>query len=83
MTNPIDSIDRNDMDSLQLEYIQLYVAWLTDDVNCSISDMQRREKRLEEIETLVGEFVAADWSRKGEAIAKDKGMASGAPYVED
>ena len=77
-----DMLDRHDLDSLEKEYIELYVANLTDDVDCSPSTFTRRENRLEEIETLVGWPIAEDWSRKAEARAKKCGMASGAPYED-
>ena len=75
-------LDRHDLDALEKEYIELYLAELTDDVNCSLSDMKRRTDRLEEIETLVGWPLAENWSRKTEERAKKCGMASGAPYEE-
>ena len=77
-----EMIDRHDLASLEAQYKELYLAQLTDDVDCSPSTWQHRESCLKAIEEKVGKFVAASWSRETEAKAKEVGMASGAPYEE-
>ncbi len=78
----IGMIDRHELDYLEHEYVELYLADLTDDIDCSPSTHQRLEARLMAIEKEVGKFIADDWSRKAEARAKKCGMASGAPYED-
>ena len=78
---PIDiMLDARDLDMLQDEYETLALAELTDDIDCSISNMQSRANRLEEIEELVGTEIAADWSSRAECRATENGYASGKPY---
>jgi hypothetical protein len=75
-----DMIDHHDLDSLESEYIELYLAYLTDDVDCSPSTIKRREDRLAEIEEDVGVFVSGDWANKTHEKANDIGYASGKPW---
>lgn len=77
-----DMLDRHDLSSLEAEYKELYLAQLTDDVDCSPSTHQHRESCLQVIEDKVGEDIVASWSRETEARAKEVGMASGAPYED-
>lgn len=73
-------LDRHDLDMLEDEYITLALADLTDDVDCSLSTMQARSERLDEIEELVGSELCNEWSNKAEQQAKEVGYASGKKY---
>ena len=75
-------LDKHDLDSIEAEYKELYLAQLTDDVDCSPSTWQHRESCLKAIEEKVGTYLVTQWSRETEAKAKEVGMASGAPYEE-
>lgn len=77
-----EMVDKHDLNSLEQEYIEIYVADLTDDVDCSPSTTIRRQARLAEIEDLVGKFIVSPWSRKAEGFAKKIGFASGQPWDE-
>lgn len=77
----IEMIDRHDMESLENEYVMLALAELTDDVDCSLSTMQMRTERLDEIEELVGSEICNEWSNEAEKQAKNNGFfASGKVY---
>ena len=76
-------LDRHDLDALEKEYGELYLAELTDDVDCSLSTFTRRNNRLEEIETLVGWPLAEAWSKQVQEKAKKVGYASGKPWDGD
>ena len=77
-----ESIDRNELKGLEAVYKEMYLAELTDDIDCSPSTHQHRESFLKGIEEKVGHDLAGAWSRETEARAKEIGMASGAPYEE-
>ena len=76
------TIDRHDLKDLETVYKELYLAELTDDVDCSPSTHQTRESVLKRIEVEVGSEIVSAWSMETEARAKEVGMASGAPYEE-
>ena len=56
-----DMIDRHDLDALGYEYVGLYQKNL-------MQFKKSREQRLKEIESIVGKFVASEWSRRAEGI---------------
>jgi hypothetical protein len=73
-------IDRREMNYLEQEYLELALAVLTDDIDCSISTIRSRNERLDEIEEMVGEDICSEWFNKAEEQAKERGYASGAIY---
>jgi hypothetical protein len=76
----IQPVDHRELDHIRDEYISLALADLTDDVDCSISTMQARNERLDDITSLVGEELANEWSNIAEMQAKEHGFASGKEY---
>ena len=76
------TVDRHDLKDLETVYKELYLAELTDDVDCSPSTHQTRESLLKRIEGEIGSEIVSAWSRETEARAKEIGMASGAKYEE-
>ena len=72
-------IDKHDLRMLEEEFIELAVAELTDDVDCSLySTLQTRDARLTEIAELVGDDIASEWQNQAQAQADKHGYASGA-----
>lgn len=63
--------------NLEQEYIQLRLADLTDDIDCSPSTLQDRDKRLEEIANLVDEELVQEWDFEAQKLANKFGTASG------
>ena len=75
-------IDRRELDYLEAEYIQIALAELTDDVDCSPSTLQTRDNRLNEITILVGTDISESWQNMAIEKAKVTGFASGRAFNE-
>lgn len=71
-------IDRREFVALEDEYMRLQLAELLDDVDVSMSTLQARDKRLAEIEEIVGAPVAGVWAARAMEKAVHMPMCSGA-----
>jgi hypothetical protein len=71
-------IDRREFVALEEEYTRLQLAELLDDVDVSLSTLQARDKRLAEIEEMVGAPVAEMWVARAMEKSRYLPMCSGA-----
>ena len=63
------------------EYRELALAELLDDVDCSLSTVQRRSRQLLDLSKAAGDSLTGRWNRQVEKKARGMRMCSGAPYT--